>query len=177
TCVILPSVRTTPRASAKLRKNLTYSAASNWNAYAIVCSGEFARTDESKTANQVAAPFGRREVGRGPAEGEARDRDARDTLQGFRNRQVGQARDVRSRNRIDEGVGVALDTRSRLERGTDTGYDDRFDVVFALRCCLNVLRLLWSILRAGGSCDRQSQYARHAGQSAPSDFFLHLASP
>src|SRR5690606_39748881 len=26
------------------------------------------RTDESKTANQVAAPFGRREVGRGPAE-------------------------------------------------------------------------------------------------------------
>ena len=57
--------------------------------------------------------------------GEAVDRDARHALQRLGDRTVGQRADVFGGDRVDDGVGVALDVLRVGEAGADAGDDDR----------------------------------------------------
>jgi hypothetical protein len=101
------------------------------------------RADKVEASDDHARAFDRKVVGV-VAAGEAVDRNPGDALQRLGDRTVGQRADVLRGDRVDHGVGIALDVLRVLEARADAGDNDRtvfFAGVAGSGCRRAILRL------------------------------------
>ena len=120
-------------AGHQLRRDVAPTQAARGVGAERVAAVEFG-ADLRKAADDDAGRLGG-EVGRVAGRGEAVDGDSRNALKRLGDRLVGEGADVGGGDRIDDGVGVALDVGGGLQSATLAGDDDR---VVSLRSGIGV---------------------------------------
>ena len=101
-----------------------------WRGYTYVWNDEQTDAELLDVAVGEVAEFGKDLMDFHQEEGEAVDGDARDALERFGHRTIGQRANILRGDRIDDGVGVLLDVLSIGERGAQAADDDFADRLF-----------------------------------------------
>ena len=127
------------------------------------------REDVGQAANDDVGAFDREPVGIVTLF-EARDIDARNTLQRFGDRTIGESADILGGDHVDHGVGVFLEILRRFERLAIAADDDQVFGIEALGDARLVLARLFltriGILRIGRRCGQRADgQARSSGES------------